>query len=92
MDNAIGDVVNIVVECPHCKEPILIEKLNCCIFRHGALKNNQKQIEPHASKELCDYYVENQLIIGCGKPFKVILNENSKSDDDKLIAVVCDYI
>lgn len=88
----LKNIINIVVECPHCKEPILIEKLNCCIFRHGALKNNQKQIEPHASKELCDYYVENQLIIGCGKPFKVILNENSKSDDDKLIAVVCDYI
>ena len=87
-----NNIVNLVVECPHCKEPILIEQLNCCIFRHGVLKNNEKQIEPHASKELCDYYVKNELIIGCGKPFKVILNENSKNDDDKFIAIICDYI
>lgn len=86
------NTVNLVVECPHCKEPVLIEKLNCCIFRHGVLKNNEKQIEPHASKDLCDYYVKNDLIYGCGKPFKVILNENSINDDDKLIAVICDYI
>jgi hypothetical protein len=86
------NTVNLVVECPHCKEPVLIEKLNCCIFRHGVLKNNEKQIEPHASKDLCDYYVKNDLIYGCGKPFKVILNEISKNDDDKLIAVICDYI
>jgi hypothetical protein len=86
------NTVNLVVECPHCKEPVLIEKLNCRIFRHGVLKNNEKQIEPHASKDLCDYYVKNELIFGCGKPFKVIINENSKNDDDKLIAVICDYI
>ena len=24
-----------IVVCPHCKESILIEKLNCGIFRHG---------------------------------------------------------
>jgi len=90
MDNI--NIDNIVVECPHCKEPILIEKLNCCIFRHGVLKNNQKQIDPHASKELCDYYVEHQLIIGCGKPFKIVLNENPTNDNDKLIAIICDYI
>jgi len=27
------------VICPHCNEPILIEKLNCCIFRHGIMKD-----------------------------------------------------
>lgn len=86
------DIVNQVIECPHCKEPILIEKLNCCIFRHGIFKGNSTQIDPHASKSLCDYYVEKQLIFGCGKPFKVILNKNSQNDDDKLVAIVCDYI
>ena len=26
-----------IVECPHCNEPIIIEKLNCGIFRHGII-------------------------------------------------------
>ena len=65
-----------VISCPHCKEFIIIEQINCAIFRHGYLKNNQKQIDPHATKELCDYYVRENLIYGCGKPFKLILNNN----------------
>ena len=24
----------IIVSCPHCHIPILIEKLNCCIYLH----------------------------------------------------------
>lgn len=83
---------NIIVVCPHCKVLILIEKLNCQIFRHGVLKNNGKQIDPHSSKDLCDFYINKDLINGCGKPFKVILNNNSKNDDDKFIAVICEYI
>ena len=85
-------LINIVVECPHCKEPILIEQLNCCIFRHGIFKKNRSQINPHSPKNQCEHYIKHQLIIGCGKPFKVILNDNSKNEDDKCIAVVCDYI
>ena len=81
-----------VIECPHCKEPVLIEKINCAIFRHGTLKSNGKQINPHSSKELCDFYVAKDLINGCGKPFQVIPNVNSKDNDDKFIAIVCDYI
>jgi hypothetical protein len=83
---------NLVVECPHCKEPVLIEKLNCCIFRHGVNKKNGKQIDPHSSKELCDFYIKKKLILGCGKPFQVIPNVNSKDNDDKFIAIICDYI
>jgi hypothetical protein len=90
MDN--NKHTNLVVECPHCKEPLLIETLNCCIFRHGVLKPNGKQIDAHAPKDLCDYYVKKKLIIGCGKPFQVIPNENSKDNDDKFIAIICDYI
>jgi len=85
-------LTNLVVECPHCKDPILIEKLNCCIFRHGILKENGKQINPHAPKDLCDFYVKKDLILGCGKPFQVIKNENSKNNDDKFIAIICDYV
>ncbi len=75
-----------IIQCPHCKEFIIIEQINCAIFRHGYLKNNQKQIDPHATKELCDYYVRENLIYGCGKPFKLILNNN------KLESIICDYI
>jgi len=83
---------NLVVECPHCKYPILIEELNCRIFRHGVFKINGTQINPHASKELCDFYVQNDLILGCSKPFQIIQNENSINNDDTFIAVICDYI
>ena len=34
----IENITNIVVECPHCKEPVLIEKINCCIFRLNHFK------------------------------------------------------
>jgi len=81
-----------VVECPHCIKPVLIEQINCAIFRHGTLKSNGLQIDPHASKELCDFYVQKDLINGCGKPFKIILNPNSKNNDDKFIAIICDYV
>jgi len=78
---------NIIVTCPHCNDLILIEQLNCRIFRHGILKSNNTQINPHASKEECDYYTINESIYGCGKPFKVLENENNE-----FTAVICEYI
>ena len=51
----IENITNIVVECPHCKEPVLIEKINCCIFRHASFKNTGQQIGPHTEKKLCDF-------------------------------------
>lgn len=83
---------NMVVICPHCKEAILIEKLNCGIFRHGILKHSHEQIHAHASKALCDFYISNKLIYGCGKPFQVIVNPRPTNDDDKFVAIICDYI
>ena len=77
---------DIVVICPHCKEPVLIEQLNCKIFRHGILKTNNIQIEPHSTKELCDYFIKNNLIYGCGRPFQIIQNSNG------FIAIICEYI
>jgi hypothetical protein len=56
------------------------------------LNGNGKQINPHAPKDLCDFYVKKDLILGCGKPFQVIKNENSKNNDDKFIAIICDYV
>lgn len=78
---------NFVVECPHCKEFILIEETNCCIFRHGVLKENGVQINPHSSIELCTYYITNNKIHGCGKPFKLV-----KNDRQEVVAIVCDYV
>ena len=59
-----------VISCPHCEQLILIEKINCTIFRHGVIKKTMKPLPPHSSKALCDYVVKHDLIYGCGKPFK----------------------
>jgi hypothetical protein len=44
-------------------------------------------MNPHESKENCDSLIKNNLIYGCGKPFKIIYNE-----EGALVAVVCEYI
>ena len=75
-----------ILLCPNCNEFIIIEKLNCGIFRHGVLKNNGVQINPHSPKKECDYYINNNLIYGCGKPFKIICKDNT------FYIEVCDYI
>ena len=77
----------LIVECPHCKSSIIIEKLNCHIFRHGIMKDVGKQIDPHASKEICDELITKKLIFGCGKPFKVV-----KKEDGVYITEICEYI
>jgi hypothetical protein len=70
------------VKCPHCFNFVEIEQINCAIFRHGVYKSNNKQIDPHLDKNKCDFLFNNNLIYGCGKPFKIIDNNS----------VVCDYI
>ena len=75
-----------VVICPHCKESIIIEEINCAIFRHAVLKINNQQINTHSSKDICDSLIEKKLIYGCGKPFQLIKKDN------KLEAVICEYI
>ncbi len=76
------------VECPHCKEIILIMKpeINCAIFRHGMYKDTFQQMDPHAPKELCDKLFLEKKIYGCGKPFKLI------KQGEHYISVICDYI
>jgi len=80
------NIIDLVIECPHCNEPILIEQLNCKIFRHGVFKLTNQQINPHLSKDKCDELILNNLIYGCGKPFKIITN------DDNFKVEICDYI
>lgn len=78
---------DIVVICPHCSDSILIEKLNCCIFRHGTIKADGQQMNPHLSKEICDGLFSNNLIYGCGKPFQIV-----KNDKNEFVAIICGYI
>jgi len=84
--NISNKIINIIVNCPHCNNHVLIEQLNCKIFRHGVLKSNNTQINPHASKEECDYYTNNNLIYGCGKPFKITEFNNIFTSE------ICEYV
>ena len=73
--------------CPHCNEKIMVEQNEtaCCIFRHGVYKNNMQQIPPHSPKEHCDDIAKNNLIYGCGKPFKFYKGDNCYAEE-------CEYI
>ena len=78
--------INLIITCPHCNDLILIDQLNCKIFRHGIFKNTNQQINPHSSKSECDHYITNNLIYGCGRPFRIIESENNFTVE------ICDYI
>ena len=86
---AVQDAENtgdIIVTCPHCKDPVAVSELNCRIFRHGVLKNGQP-IPPHASKDECDRLLAtDQVAYGCAGPFQVVTTRNGDH-----VAVVCDY-
>lgn len=79
----------IIVFCPSCSDPILIltDEIRCGIFRHGAMKNTGIQMDPHASKEVCDNLAKHKLIYGCGKPFRL-----NTGDEKNIVAEICDYI
>ena len=75
-----------VLICPNCKESFIMEKLNCGIFRHAIFIANAEQINPHASKEECEYYINNKLIYGCGRPFRIKMINNQYETE------LCNYI
>lgn len=77
---------NNIIKCPHCSNFIIIEKINCGIFRHGIMKNNGIQINSHLDKNSCEELVNQDLIYGCGKPFQIIENNNIYK------VQICDYI
>ena len=79
---------NICVQCPNCLDYVIIEKINCGIFRHAYFKNNFEQIPPHTDKETCDFFVEKNMVLGCSKPFRIVYDKNSK----KYISEKCDYV
>ena len=78
----------IIIKCPHCQQLIMTyaKEFNCKIFRHGILKENYKQIDPHLPKKECDRLAKEKLIYGCGKPYQILYKDN------KWIAEKCDYI
>ena len=87
--------MNFEVQCPHCNEYLIIEKVNCAIFRHGVVKTTMRQINPHLSKPECDKLKDLDLIYGCGKPFKlewVNKKEKEEEEEGRWICVECDYI
>ena len=75
---------HLYVICPHCDGVSAIHpsEINCGIFRHGVFKVNGQQMNPHESKENCDRFAEQGLILGCGKPFRLVNGS----------AEICDYI
>ena len=75
-----------IVKCPHCSKFIIIEKINCGIFRHGIIKSTLKQMEPHLPKDKCDHLKEENLIFGCGKPFQILIVNG------EMVVQKCDYI
>ena len=78
--------MEIYVECPHCEGLVEIIKINCGIFRHGIYKNSKKQLNPHASQNICEDAVSNDKIYGCGKPFRIEFN------GEIYVATKCAYI
>jgi len=82
----------LIVACPHCQNPVLIEELNCRIFRHGVFIESGKQIDPHAERVMCEKLINEKLIYGCGKPFKIIEKEKGEKKETEFEAVICEYI
>ena len=84
----------IYISCPHCINllEVNISEINCAIFRHGIYKNTMKQIDPHASKEVCDDLVKKNEIYGCGKPFKMLYNNTYINNVGGYYTEECDYI
>lgn len=78
--------MELYVECPHCGDFVEIIEINCSIFRHGSFKNGNQQLPPHAPKDFCDKAFNEDLIYGCGKPFR-LLNINGKFTTE-----VCGYM
>jgi hypothetical protein len=77
-------------ECPHCKAltQVLQNEVNCQIFRHGAFKlPGTPSINPHLPQAECERLVSAGLVYGCGKPFRLIV-ENGRV----VRAVECGYI
>ena len=80
-------MTDFIIICPNCNCNIMIEKINCGIFRHGIIKSTGNQIDPHLPKIDCEQLIKKNLIYGCGKPFQII-----ESSPNNYNISICDYI
>lgn len=83
MDN-FKENINIEVDCPHCNEIMTINDTTLCdirFFRHGIYKNTGKWINPYMKNVVCDRYLLNKKIIGCGKFLKIVYDGSSYQVD-----------
>jgi hypothetical protein len=69
--NYNGEEKNYYFQCPHCEMFCQVPKdmINCKIFRHAINSKTLKFMNPHAPKDVCEQWVLNGEIYGCGKPF-----------------------
>ena len=58
--------------CPHCNTMCQVHKkdIRCTIFRHAVYKKNLSFVDPHATETQCSKWIEDDVVYGCGKPFK----------------------
>ena len=79
-------MTELIISCPHCAYPVIIQEINCGIFRHAILKTSGEQINPHTNKQDCERLIHENRIYGCGKPFQIIRTNG-------LFQIqICDYI
>jgi len=62
--------------CPWCKEVVVVrpQDVACKIFRHAEFKGTAGRfrfVNPHAPLAECERWVREDLIVGCGKPFRL---------------------
>jgi len=71
-------------DCIWCNNKIAVEdsEVRCTIFRHAVFKKNMEFVPPHASKNQCEQWLNDESVWGCAKPF--IFNRNTVKK--------CDYI
>jgi hypothetical protein len=80
-------MTELIVKCPWCKVYIIIEAINCAIFRCGILKKTGQQIPPHETRDECVRLKTEDLIYGCGGPFRLMYNTEGEYE-----AVICEFI
>lgn len=92
--DCIKDNDLLIFDCPHCNLPtqVLIAELACRIFRHASYfeqKNDFRiptnQVDPHLPQEQCEQLVREDRVIGCCKPFEIIV------DGDIYKVQTCEY-
>jgi hypothetical protein len=62
--------------CPWCKELVVVrpQDVACRTFRHAEFKGKAGRfrfVNPHAPQAECERWVREDLIVGCGKPFRL---------------------